>query len=227
LAGKDIYAPITPAEVTALGVREMAHTGMRRNVHPPLAALLFAPLTPLSFPLAALVWTVASVVLLVVVLVWLGREPGLPLGGPWFCVALPLLPLRHPVWYHLHVGQFTIVLFALLVGAWRLAARGRPALAGCLVGVYLLRVAPANAAEWMPNARNDSLAGLSMRLFVGSALVRPFVRAPAAELPVRIVLHALVFSPRSRRSGCGAVGAAPTGRPTTDFASPPWSSCRP
>src|SRR5687768_8032643 len=44
-AGADIYAPILPAEVSALGVREEDGTGMRLNAHPPLTALLLAPLT--------------------------------------------------------------------------------------------------------------------------------------------------------------------------------------
>src|SRR5690242_10265097 len=37
-AGGNIYAPITPAEVSALGVIEENHTGMRLNAHPPLTA---------------------------------------------------------------------------------------------------------------------------------------------------------------------------------------------
>src|SRR5690349_3081761 len=58
LVGDDIYAPIKPAEVAALGVHEEYGVGMRLNVHPPLTALLFAPLTFLSFPIATLIWTI-------------------------------------------------------------------------------------------------------------------------------------------------------------------------
>ena len=63
-AGEDIYTPIAPAEVAALGVHEEYGVGMRLNVHPPLTALVFAPLTLLSFPAAALLWTLGSVALL-------------------------------------------------------------------------------------------------------------------------------------------------------------------
>ena len=41
----------------------------------------------------------------------------------------------------------------------------------------------------MPNARNASLATISMRLFVGSDEVRPFFAMPQLELPLRMVLY--------------------------------------
>ncbi len=51
-AGADIYAPILPAEVSALGVREEDHVGMRLNVHPPLTALLFSGRTTRGYEAA-------------------------------------------------------------------------------------------------------------------------------------------------------------------------------
>lgn len=246
LAGQDIYAPIRPAEVSALGVHEEYGVGMRLNVHPPLTALMFAPLTLLPFPLATLVWTLGCVALLLGLVHLLIGELDLPARGPWRAI-VPLLVLNwYPVWQHLHVGQFTIVLFGLIVGAWWCERRGHAWLAGCLLGIaavmkiypalligyallrgrwravggaaatvlalvaaqtavnpqhwidYLTRVAPANAAEWMPNARNASLASISMRLFVGSGEVRPFFDMPWLELPTRAALYALALA------GCGA-----------------------
>jgi hypothetical protein len=58
---------------------------------------------------------------------------------------------------------------------------------------YFMHVAPANAAEWMPNARNASLASVSMRLFAGSSEVRPFFNAPQLELPMRILLYCIAL----------------------------------
>lgn len=236
--GEDIYAPIRPAEISALGVHEENGVGMRLNVHPPVTALLFAPLALLSFPAATLIWTLLSVALLWGVVELLRGELGLPLAGPWRLIAPLLLLSWYPVWQHLHVGQFTILLLALIVGAWWAERRGRPWLAGALLGAavvikiypalllgyallgrrwrvlggaalaglallgaqaaidpgqwpaYFMQVAPANAAEWMPNARNASLASVSMRLFVGSDEVRPVFALPQLELPLRALLYA-------------------------------------
>ncbi len=239
--GGDIYAPIQPAEVSALGVHEEYGVGMRLNVHPPLTALLFAPLTLLSFPVATLIWTIGSVAVLAGVIYLLIVELRLPLFGFWRLL-VPLVALTwYPVWQHLHVGQFTILLLGLIVGAWYCERRGYSWLAGVLLGFammlkiypmlllgyallrgrwrviggatatilvlallqaavnpehwadYVMHVAPANAAEWMPNARNASLASVSLRLFVGSGEVRPFFDAPQFELPTRIVLYCIAL----------------------------------
>ena len=237
--GEDIYAPIRPAEISALGVHEENGVGMRLNVHPPVTALLFAPLALLSFPAATLIWTLLSVALLWGVVELLRRELSLPIAGAWRLVAPLLLLSWYPVWQHLHVGQFTILLMALIVGAWWCDRHGWPWLAGALLGAaavikiypalllgcallgrrwrvlggaalvgaallalqaaidpsqwpsYFTQVAPANAAEWMPNARNASLASVSLRLFVGSDEVRPVFALPQIELPRRALLYAI------------------------------------
>src|SRR4051812_39584523 len=132
--GGDIYAPIKPAEVSALGVHEEYGVGMRLNVHPPLTALLFAPLTLLSFPIATLIWTIGSVAVLMGVIYLLIVELQLPLFGLWRLL-VPLAALTwYPVWQHLHVGQFTILLLGLIVGAWYCERRGHSWLAGLLLG---------------------------------------------------------------------------------------------
>jgi hypothetical protein len=93
--------------------------------------------------------------------------------------------------------------YALLRGRWRVIAGATAiivALALLQAAVnprqwvdYIMRVGPANAAEWMPNARNASLASVSMRLFVGSSEVRPFFDAPQLELPTRIILYSIAL----------------------------------
>src|SRR5262249_21935207 len=45
----------------------------------------------------------------------------------------------------------------------------------------------------MPNARNGSLASISMRLFIGSDEVRPFFNLPQLELPTRIILYSIAL----------------------------------
>jgi alpha-1,2-mannosyltransferase len=188
-----------------------------------------------------LIWTIGSVAVLMGVIYLLVVELQLPLFGFWRWL-VPLMALNwYPVWQHLHAGQFTILLFALIVGAWYCESRGHSWLAGFLLGFatllkiypilllgyallrgrwrviggaaatilvlvllqaavnpeqwvdYVLRVAPANAAEWMPFARNASLASVSMRLFVGSSEIRPLFDAPQFELPTRIILYCIAL----------------------------------
>jgi hypothetical protein len=188
-----------------------------------------------------LTWIIGSVAVLMGVMYLLIVELQLPLFGYWRLI-VPLVALNwYPVLQHLHVGQFTILLLGLIVGAWYCERRGRSWLAGFLLGFaamlkiypvlllgyallrgrwrvvggaivtmlvlallqaavspgdwadYFMRVAPANAAEWMPNPRNASLASLSMRLFVGSSEIRPFFDAPQLELPTRIVLYSVAL----------------------------------
>lgn len=143
-AGGDIYAPIAPAEVAALGVREELGFGMRQNVHPPSTALLFAPLTLLAFPAATLVWTLGSVALLLAMAYRLIAELDLPLKGPWRVILTLLMLSWYPVWLHLHLGQITILLCALVFGAWYCMRRGRDGMAGALLAAAaILKIYPA------------------------------------------------------------------------------------
>jgi alpha-1,2-mannosyltransferase len=241
-AGLDIYAPILPAEVSALGVIEENHTGMRLNAHPPLTALLLVPLTFVSFPVATLIWTLGCVLLLGGMVYLLAKELDLPLASPWWQIAALLMPSWYPVWLHLHLGQFTIPLAALIFGSWYALRRGRDGLAGGLLAVaillkifpglllayalinrrwrmlwaalavmlalvlvqtalgprqwpdYFLQVAPNNAATWMNNPRNASIASISMRLFVDNAEVESLFDLPAAEPPTRMALYAATLA---------------------------------
>ena len=83
-AGADIYAPIQPAEVAALGVDEATGFGMRLNVHPPFTALLLVPLSLLPFPAATLIWTLGCILLLGGLVYLLVKELDLPLPSPWW-----------------------------------------------------------------------------------------------------------------------------------------------
>jgi len=143
LVGGDIYAPIQPAEVAALGVDEATGFGMRLNVHPPFTALLLAPLSLLPFPAATLIWTLGCVLLLCGLVYLLAKELELPLPSPWWQIAALLMLSWYPVWLHLHLGQFTILLAALIFGVWYALRRGRDALAGgLLAGAIVLKIFP-------------------------------------------------------------------------------------
>ena len=134
-AGQNIYTPFSRAEVAALGVQEHLGVGMRFNNHPPINALLMMPLTLLPFRTMALCWTIGCVVVLLIAVRTIINELNLPIVGLWQAVMLLFLPNWYPVWLHLHLGQFTILLFGLVVGTWYCLRRGHDRWAGCLLAV--------------------------------------------------------------------------------------------
>jgi uncharacterized membrane protein len=94
-----------------------------------------------------------------------------------------------------------LLAYALVRGRWRVVCGAALAVLG--VGflqietaglspwlAFVTRVIPKNAAIWMPHPFNDSLAGLSLRLFVGSQHMRPVFSLPRLEIPFRIGLYA-------------------------------------
>lgn len=138
LAGESLFTPFSRAEVAALGGREELGFGMRQNAHPPFAVLLVVPLTLLPFWAAALVWTLGSAALLALIVWRIADELDLPLRGLWRLLVPLLLLSWYPVWLHLHLGQWTILLTALVVEAWIALRRGRDGLAGALLGLAAL-----------------------------------------------------------------------------------------
>lgn len=134
----DLYTRLSAAEIAAIGVQEQLGFGMRQNVHPPFAILLFVPLTHLSFALTSLLWTLGSALLLCITTLVLVHELALPITGIWRAI-VPLLLLNwYPVWLHFHLGQLTILLFALIIAAWCCLHRNRDGLAGALLGLAAL-----------------------------------------------------------------------------------------
>lgn len=173
LAGEDIYAPIAPAEVSALGVIEENHTGMRLNAHPPLTALLLVPLTFLPFPIATLIWTLGCVLLLAGIVYLLVKELNLPLASPWWQITVMFMPSWYPVWLHLHLGQFTIPLAALIFGAWLALRRGRDTLAGALLaGAAMLKIFPVVLLAYAVINRRWRMLGSALAVMLLLALVQ-------------------------------------------------------
>lgn len=99
-------------------------------LNPPLLAWLFAPLTVFSEPIAYALWTLVSLVALVVA--WWLAAPYAGLAR----VALLLLAIAlWPVMLVLYFGQPNMLVVALLAGAWWLGARDRPYAAGAALAV--------------------------------------------------------------------------------------------
>ncbi|WP_029215276.1 glycosyltransferase family 87 protein [Kallotenue papyrolyticum] len=138
LRGEDIFGHFSDAEVESLGGRFQLELGMWQNVHPPLLILLFTPLVRLSFQSVALLWTIASAVVLVALTLAICRLVALPIAPFWRWTLALLLLAWYPVWHHLHAGQLSIFLLALLVAALIAWRRGAHTLAGILLALATL-----------------------------------------------------------------------------------------
>jgi hypothetical protein len=135
LSARRVYAPVRESFAVHTGHDlTAAPLVWDRNVHPPSSVLLAVPFALLEYPQAFLAWNIASLAALAAS-VWLVVRG---LGVPWHpglilpatCLLLTCEPLRHSLFQ----GQLNLVLLVLLTGAWFADRRGRPVLAGGLVG---------------------------------------------------------------------------------------------
>jgi len=107
-------------------------------IHPPFEALLFVPLTFMTYQSAFIAWSVVNLALLVFVTVllrgWLDSLRRLP---PWLMVLMLLA--FFPVFANFHQGQDAILLLLLLVLGLRAADRGEQFAAGCWLGLGVFK----------------------------------------------------------------------------------------
>lgn len=134
LDGKDPYQPMSALRAEYLGAVDGALAFPHPTPHPPPALLLTLPLGLTTYPRAAAAWLVLEYLLLgvsCVLIVRHVRETG-KATAPLALAALALWTV--PVRDDLVLGQFSLVILALLVGSY-LALRGRRAvLGGALLG---------------------------------------------------------------------------------------------
>jgi Glycosyltransferase family 87 len=97
---------------------------------PPLLAWLFAPLTLFSEPVAYVIWTVVSLG----ALVWAWHVAA-PYSGLAKLALLWLALALWPVLWSFDRGQPTILILAMVAGAWVLCARDRPFAAGAVLAL--------------------------------------------------------------------------------------------
>jgi hypothetical protein len=142
--------------------------------NPPTAALLLVPLTWLNHDAARVVWIGLSGVLLAAAGLALLRTLAWPVA--WQQAFWLLVVCFQPVWVNFAYGQAYLLLFALLVLAWRGYARQRPALWGAALGT-LLSLKTAAPALWLLAALRRQWRAWAVALgvtFGVAALAVPF-----------------------------------------------------
>jgi hypothetical protein len=143
LDGGDIYGEIPyssfgpmPPELTT--TRENFHP----NLNPPFQTLVFAPLVRFDFKTVYWVWLVLSVGCGVAATLRLSREAGNIVthwAGPRIQTPLLLYALfcSFPTLVGLTLGQFSMILYLLVVSAWIAVRRGRDVAGGVLCGLAI------------------------------------------------------------------------------------------
>ncbi|MGB3093105.1 MAG: glycosyltransferase family 87 protein [Candidatus Zixiibacteriota bacterium] len=143
LDGGDIYDEIPyssfgpmPPELTT--TRENFHP----NLNPPFQTLVFAPLVRFDFRTVYWVWLVLSVGCGVAATLRLSRETGNILthwAGPQVQTPLLLYALfcSFPTLIGLTLGQFSMILYLLVVSAWIAVRRGHEVAGGVLCGLAI------------------------------------------------------------------------------------------
>jgi hypothetical protein len=105
-----------------------------RFISPPPSAWVLAPLTVFGAAATIYVWLFASVAALVAAW-WLAAPGSTRVRALWLIAALAW----YPVQYSLSLAQPDLIVLLAAVAAWKLADKGRPYLAGAVLGVSVLK----------------------------------------------------------------------------------------
>lgn len=183
--GERVYAPLRMSDLgldTPAG-RDPSEP-LHPNLNPPLLAVLLAPVSMLGISAAYACWSALSLVCGLLACAWISRtlrsDGGTDAGLVWFWLAFLAY---YPTHTAVMLGQVSLVLMALLTGAWLAARGGRDRLAGLLAGLALnLKLFTGLIVVYFVWQRRWRAAAWSLASTVALALVPlPWV-GPAAYL---------------------------------------------
>ncbi len=136
--GQSIYSDFTEFPIKAGDATGTIFKQPVKSFHPPFNAILFVPLTFLSYNTAFLLWTILSVLLYLAMLALLRHEFQIDLPRHWLLLLVGLALCWRPFLVQIHLGQLSIYLISCIIGCWALLRHGRPLLAGALLGLASL-----------------------------------------------------------------------------------------
>jgi hypothetical protein len=105
-----------------------------RFISPPPSAWVLVPLTVFGAAATVYIWLLASVAALVAAW-WIAAPGSAGARALWLIAALAW----YPVQYSLSLAQPDLIVLVAVVACWKLADRGRPYLAGAVLGVSVLK----------------------------------------------------------------------------------------
>lgn len=115
------------------------HEGVVLNYYnPAFFALLFAPLSRISFDRAFQIWTLLNLCVLAVVC-RMTCSIAAPMERRWRFLVIAALVSLYPVTFALRLGQFSLILLAAWLAAFLLLRAGRDRAAGAALAVLLIK----------------------------------------------------------------------------------------
>ena len=112
-------------------------------LYPPVAALLFIPLSLIPYKISAFLWLILNLTLVVIIINFLAKLK--PLGNRRisFLILLLLIFLFWPLEVHLGGGQTCLLILALLLWCYRSIQKGKFVLAGAIIAMAIhIRLMP-------------------------------------------------------------------------------------
>ncbi len=178
-AGQSIYFATENLSATALGMGHGLQSVSPGNNHPPFDAVLFVPLTLLPYDVAALLWSVLSVLFYFFSGYVLLRELGLALARHWLVLLIGLALCWYPFQVHIALGQWSILVTTCLILSWLLLRRQRSGLAGVLLGAAVLfKLFPGFLLFYLLLRRRWRAAGAMLLTVAAGALLTLVVVGP-------------------------------------------------
>ncbi len=143
LNNTNIYSPFSKAEMDNLGINITTTT--YQNYHPPTTILFVLPLTFFSFKAAVYIWSFISILFFLCGVYIICRELNYHrlfllsfLSFVWF-----------PFWLNIRFGQFSTIIFFLLVLVWVGIRKGKNITNGLLISLaVLVKIFPAFILFW-------------------------------------------------------------------------------
>jgi hypothetical protein len=108
------------------------------NGHPPTVALLFIPLSFLPYDTAAKIWSLLEFVLYFIGGLIVIKEYQIHLSWGWTAILCGFALWWYPFQVNIGLGQLSILLSFLIIGAWRLLRHNQDIAAGTLLGLACL-----------------------------------------------------------------------------------------
>ena len=165
------------------------------NGHPPTALWPALPFARIEFNTAFLIWDLASLGLVVVSLVMIGREFGIAANFKTLSIVVILALWCNPLWQLLSQGQFGGLLLFLLTAGWLADRRGRSDWAGVCVGLAAaVKLYPGLIiGYWLLSGRRSQVKSALATLVVVAVATAVVFGADTFAIYVREVLPGMQF----------------------------------
>jgi hypothetical protein len=139
LQGGDPYEPETWHQIYEQEGQWRWQTDQKVSLYPLWTAFPFVPLATLPVFWAALLWTVASQLFLVLSVGLMIKSLGWDNHGEWLLLTMTVLMTFEPFLLTILFGQLGMLLLVLLCGIFYLVSRGHYTVAGTLLGLTLIK----------------------------------------------------------------------------------------